>query len=96
MLKQLQYSPMPMEEQVVSIFSCTPPEGRDSWVRPYALNDIGRYEREMLEYIRNSHGEILEAIRTSLKLEEETQQKLIAALDAFAEIFEPSARSAAA
>jgi F-type H+-transporting ATPase subunit alpha len=95
-LKQLQYSPMPMEEQVVSIYSCTPPEGRDSWVRPYALNDIGRYEREMLEYIRNSHGEILEAIRTSQKLEEEAEQKLTAALDAFAEIFEPSARSAAA
>jgi F-type H+-transporting ATPase subunit alpha len=96
MLKQLQYSPMPMEEQVVSIFSCTPPEGRDSWVRPYALNDIGRYEREMLEYIRNSHGEIPEAIRTSQKLEEEVEQKLTAALDAFAEIFEPSTGSVAA
>ena len=33
MLKQPQYSPMPMEEQVVSIFSCTPQEGRESWVR---------------------------------------------------------------
>jgi F-type H+-transporting ATPase subunit alpha len=96
MLKQLQYSPMPMEEQVVSIFSCTPPEGRDSWVRPYELNDIGRYEQEMLEYIHNSHGEILEAIRTSQKLEEEAEQKLIAALDAFAEIFEPSTGSVAA
>jgi F-type H+-transporting ATPase subunit alpha len=96
MLKQLQYSPMPMEEQVVSIYSCTPPEGRDSWVRPYELKDIGRYEREMLEYIHNSHGEILEAIRTSQKLEEEAEQKLTAALDAFAEIFEPSAGSAAA
>ncbi len=96
MLKQLQYSPMPMEEQVVSIYSCTPQEGRDSWVRPYALNDIGRYEREMLEYIRNSYGEILEAIGTSQKLEEEAEQKLVAALDAFAEIFEPSAGSAAA
>jgi F-type H+-transporting ATPase subunit alpha len=96
MLKQLQYSPMPMEEQVVSIFSCTPREDRDSWVRPYELKDIGRYEREMLEYIRNSHGEILEAIRSSQKLEEEAEQKLVAALDAFAEIFEPAAGSAAA
>ena len=64
--------------------------------RPYALNDIGRYEREMLDYIRNSHGEILEAIRSSQKLEEEVEQKLTAALDAFAEIFEPSTGSAAA
>jgi F-type H+-transporting ATPase subunit alpha len=96
MLKQSQYSPMPMEEQVVSIYACTPPEDRDSWVRPYELADLGRYEREMLEYFRNSHGEILEAIRTSQKLEEDVERKLAAALDAFAEIFEPSSRSAAA
>jgi len=96
MLKQLQYSPMPMEEQVVSIFSCTPREDRDSWVRPYPLADVKRYEREMLEYIRNSHGEILEAIRTSQKLEEEIERKLIAALDAFADAFEPSTGRAAA
>jgi F-type H+-transporting ATPase subunit alpha len=96
MLKQPQYSPMPMEEQVVSIYACTPPEGRDSWVRPYELDDLGRYEREMLEFIRNRHGEILEAIRTSEKLDEEVDQKLAAALDTFAETFEPSARSAAA
>ena len=96
MLKQLQYSPMPMEEQVVSIFSCTPREDRDSWVRPYPLADIKRYEHEMLEYIRNSHGGILESIRTSQKLEEETERKLVAALDAFADMFVPSTGKAAA
>jgi F-type H+-transporting ATPase subunit alpha len=96
MLKQPQYSPMPMEEQVISIFACTPREGRDSWVRVYALADLGRYEREMLEYIRQNHGDILETIRTSQKLEDATQQKLVAALDAFAAVFEPSAGSAAA
>jgi F-type H+-transporting ATPase subunit alpha len=96
MLKQPQYSPMPMEEQVISIFSCTPREGRDSWVRAYELADLGRYEREMLEYIRQNHGGILEAIRTSQKLEDETQQQLVAALDAFAGIFEASTGSVAA
>ena len=96
MLKQAQYSPMSMEDQVVSIFSCTPPEGRDSWVRPYGLSDLGRYEREMLEYIRTSHAEILDVIRTSEKLEAETNAKLAAALDAFAEIFQPSTGSVAA
>jgi len=96
MLKQPQYSPMPMEEQVVSIYSCTPREGRDSWVRPYALADLGRYEKEMLEYIRNSHGEILEAIRSTQKLDDAVAQKLTAALDAFADIFQPSTGSVAA
>jgi F-type H+-transporting ATPase subunit alpha len=96
MLKQLQYSPMPMEEQVVSIFACSPADGRDSWVRPYELVDLGRYETEMLEFIRNNHRGILETIASSQKLEAGTAGELAEALDAFAKIFEPSTRSAAA
>ncbi|MEC9000800.1 MAG: F0F1 ATP synthase subunit alpha, partial [Actinomycetota bacterium] len=52
MLKQPQYSPLPMEEQVVSIYSCTPQDDRDSWVRELELEDIGRYESELLELRR--------------------------------------------
>jgi F-type H+-transporting ATPase subunit alpha len=96
MLKQPQYSPMPMEEQVVSILSCTPQEDRDSWVRAYEISDLQRYEREMLEHLRTRHADILETIRTTGKLEAETRQKLVAALDEFGKIFQPSARSAAA
>ena len=96
MLKQPQYAPKPMDEQVVSIYSCTPPEGRDSWVRAYELNDLARYGTEMLEYIRNSHADVLEAIRDSGKLEEDVENKLVAALDAFADVFQPSTQGAAA
>jgi F-type H+-transporting ATPase subunit alpha len=84
---------MPMEEQVVSIFASTPPEGRDSWVRRYALKDIPAYEREMLEYVRTNHGDVLKAIRDSGKLEDDSEQKLAAALDEFADVFQPSSRS---
>jgi F-type H+-transporting ATPase subunit alpha len=90
MLKQPQYSPIPMEEQVVSVYSCTPREERPSWVRQCELGDIQRYEQEMLEFIRANHGDVLKSIRDSGRLEEETEQKLAAALDAFAEIFQPS------
>jgi F-type H+-transporting ATPase subunit alpha len=93
MLKQAQYSPMPMEEQVVSIFACTPQEGRDSWVRSYPLEDIRRYEQEMLEHMRNRHSDILESIRSSQLLEEDVEQKLAAALDEFGEIFQTTARA---
>jgi F-type H+-transporting ATPase subunit alpha len=93
MLKQPQYSPMPMEEQVVSIFASTPPEGRDSWVRSYAIPDISAYEREMLEYVRTNHGDVLKAIRDSGKLEDDVEQKLAAALDEFADVFQPSSGS---
>jgi F-type H+-transporting ATPase subunit alpha len=96
MLKQPQYSPMPMQEQVVSIFSCTPQEGRDSWVRSYEISDIQRYEREMLDFMRTRHADVLEAIRSTGKLEPELKQKLAAALDEFGKIFQPSAGTAAA
>jgi len=90
-LKQGQYSPLQMEEQVVSIFASTPPAGRESWIRQLELTDIQRYEREMLAWMRSSKREILDAIRTSGKFEDSTKQQLIAALDEFAKIFEPTA-----
>jgi F-type H+-transporting ATPase subunit alpha len=96
MLKQLQYSPMPMQEQVVSIYSCMPQEGRDSWVRRYELGDLLRYEREMLEFIRTRHGDILKNIRDKKTLDDETEQKLIAALDEFGNAFQPTKGSQAA
>jgi F-type H+-transporting ATPase subunit alpha len=93
-LKQGQYSPLAMEEQVVSIYASTPqPENnRPSWIRKLELTDVLRYEREMLDWMRSNKGDILEAIRTSGKFESETEQKLVAALDEFANIFQPTAR----
>jgi len=88
MLKQPQYTPMPMAEQVVTIYAATPQAQRDSWIRRYELSDIGRYEREMLEFIRSSHPGILEEIRSSGKFEQASEQKLIAALDAFTNVFQ--------
>jgi len=44
----------------------------------------------MLDWMRSNKGEILSAIRDSGKFEDETEQKLIAALDEFANIFQPT------
>ena len=90
MLKQPQYSPLAMEDQVVAIYASTPQRGRDSWIRAFALEDVGRYEVEMLEWMRSSHSEILEEIASSGKFSEETEQKVVAALDDFGKIFQPS------
>jgi len=89
-LKQPQYAPLKMEEQVVSIYAATPPKGRDSWVRELELEDIGRYESEMLDYMRSNHADVLSEIADSGKLEEATEQKVVAALDAFSNVFQPS------
>jgi F-type H+-transporting ATPase subunit alpha len=88
MLKQGQYQPMPVEEQVISIYVCTPQEERDSWVRGIETEDVGRYEQEVLAYLRAEHADILAGIREGGTLSDENEQKLIGALDAFADIFQ--------
>jgi F-type H+-transporting ATPase subunit alpha len=90
MLKQAQYAPMKMEEQVVSIFAASPRDNRDSWVRGYELGDLLRYESELLDFVRSDHGDILSSIRSTGKLESDVEAKLIEVLDAFAGVFQPT------
>ena len=96
MLKQPQYSPMPMEQQVIAIYAATPQEKRPSWVRDYEVSDIARYERELLEFMATRHGDVVAAIRDSGRLEADAKTKLDAALDEFARVFQPSAGKARA
>ena len=90
MLKQPQYSPLAMEDQVVAIYSATPQKDRDSWIRAYGLEDVARYEQEMLDWTHANYGSIFEAIRDSGKFGDDTEQKLTAALDEFASVFQPT------
>jgi F-type H+-transporting ATPase subunit alpha len=96
MLKQPQYSPMKMEEQVVSLFAASPRADRDSWVRGYGVAELLRYESELLDFVRQNHADTLSAIRETGKLDPDAEAKLIAALDAFAGIFQPSSTESGA
>jgi F-type H+-transporting ATPase subunit alpha len=95
-LKQSQYKPLPVEEQVVSIYSATPKPPRPSWIRQYALSDLGRYEEEMLGFMRTNGADVLKTIRETGLLAEDTEAKLSALLDRFAELFQPTAKTEAA
>ncbi len=88
MLKQPQYKPLAMEEQVVVIYASTPQKERDSWIRTLDLGDVARYEDELLAYLHSNHAGVLEAIHETGKFESETEVKLIAALDEFATVFQ--------
>ncbi len=90
MLKQGQYQPLPAAEQVVAIYSATPPPGRKSWVRDLEVGDILRYERELLAYLRANHAALLAKIAESGQLGEAEDKALAAALDQFASHFQPS------
>ena len=47
----------------------------------------------MLDYVRSNHGDVLKAMRDTGKLEEENEQQLVAALNAFADIFQPTRKA---
>jgi len=82
LLKQAQYSPASMEEQVVVIYA-----GTNGFVDDYPISVLGRYERELLGFLKARKKEILEEIRTSGKLEGDTEKRLRDALTEFAKQF---------
>ncbi|HTQ18097.1 F0F1 ATP synthase subunit alpha [Mycobacterium sp.] len=71
LLKQPQYQPMPVEEQVVSIFL-----GTGGHLDSVPVEDVKRFEAELLDHMRASEEAFLEGIRTTQKLGEEEEQKL--------------------
>ena len=72
LLKQNQYSPLTVAEQVVSIFT-----GVSGYLDDIELNKIKKFESDLLEKISNQHPDILENINTSGKLEDEIKNKLV-------------------
>ncbi len=83
LLKQPQYSPFPVEEQVVSIWA-----GTQGKLDPVPLEDIRRFESEFIEYLRREHGGLLETIRESREFSDDTAESLDDAYTTFAEQFE--------
>ena len=82
LLKQGQYSPLPVEEQVVSIFA-----GVNGYLDNIATTDVTRFEEQFLGEVRAKHADVLEAIRNEKKLSDDTISSLKSILDAFAKSF---------
>ncbi|MBO9510124.1 F0F1 ATP synthase subunit alpha [Erythrobacter sp. A6_0] len=82
LLKQRQFSPMPVEEQVVSIYA-----GTNGYLDTIETNRVTEYEAAMLSYMRSEHADVLETIRTTGKFEDDTKSKVVSALDTFAKQF---------
>jgi F-type H+-transporting ATPase subunit alpha len=85
LLKQGQYAPFPVEEQVVSIWT-----GTTGKLDAVPTVDVRRFESEFLEYLRAGHKGIFDTIRESGAFDEDTEQELEKAYDAFTDQFETS------
>jgi F-type H+-transporting ATPase subunit alpha len=82
LLKQPQFSPLKVEEQVVVIYA-----GTRGYLDGIAVNAVGRFEKEFLTLMRTDHADVLDAIRTSKQLAPDTEQKLKSILETFAKRF---------
>jgi len=82
LLKQPQFSPMPVEEQVASIFA-----GTNGFIDGIEVSAVTRYEAAMLSYLRSEHGDILKTIRETKQLDDDTAAKLKGALTEFGKTF---------
>jgi len=82
LLKQPQYAPVPVEEQVLSIFA-----GTRGYLDKIPLNKVGEYEKRMLAEVKANDPSIVEAIRKEGAISGDTEKKLLAFLDTFGKSF---------
>jgi F-type H+-transporting ATPase subunit alpha len=78
LLKQYQYSPMTVAEQVISVFT-----GVRGYLDDIELNKIKNFETEILDKIKNEKPEIIDSIQLSGKLEEDVENSLIQIIEEY-------------
>jgi F-type H+/Na+-transporting ATPase subunit alpha len=82
LLKQPQFSPLKMEEQVCVIYA-----GVNGYLDPIPVNRVRAFEDGLLGALRTEHGDILKEIREARDLSDATTAKLKGAVDAYAKAF---------
>jgi F-type H+-transporting ATPase subunit alpha len=82
LLKQSQFSPLKVEEQVVVIYA-----GVNGYLDGVQTSDVGRFEQGLLETVHTKHAEVLDAIRAEKALSDTTEAALKDIVDAYAGSF---------
>jgi F-type H+-transporting ATPase subunit alpha len=86
-LKQPQYAPFKVEEQIALIYAAT--NGFLDTVPEY---DVRRYESELMDFLRQKHGAALAKINEAKALKDDVKKALVDALTEFKAIFKPSTK----
>ncbi len=82
LLKQPQYSPMLMDEQVASVFA-----GVNGYMDSLPIEKVKAFETGLLAFLKNKRPEILKDIRDKNDLTDDNKTKLVAAIEEFAKTF---------
>ncbi|MHB8288053.1 MAG: F0F1 ATP synthase subunit alpha [Acidimicrobiales bacterium] len=83
LLKQAQNAPMPVEEQVIAIFA-----GSNGYLDEVPVSEVGRFEEELIDYVKANKPGLLSHIATTGTLPDEEDLK--SGLDEFAASFDPT------
>ncbi|WP_371363154.1 ATP synthase subunit alpha [Sporomusa rhizae] len=81
-LKQPQYVPMPVEEQVIVIFS-----GINGYLDDVAIEDVTKFEQDLLKFMRSNYAEVAKTIREKKNIDSETEAALKKAIKEFKDTF---------
>ncbi len=84
-LKQNQYTPLPVEKQIVVIFAAT-----NGYVDDYPPEDLVRYEQELYSFFETRHPDVLNAISEKKVLDDALKAKVQSALNELKDLFVPS------
>jgi F-type H+-transporting ATPase subunit alpha len=85
LLKQPQYSPLPVERQVIVVWA-----GTSGNLDDVPIEDIGRFQAQFLDFLGSSRSGVYDAIRESSDLSDDTANELKSAIDEFRRGFETS------
>jgi F-type H+-transporting ATPase subunit alpha len=81
-LKQAQYEPQAVENQVVTVFAAT-----NGFTDGYDVPSLGRYETELASFMKDKHGSVLALLREKKTIDDDVKAKLTAALEEFKGVF---------
>ena len=82
LLKQPQFSPMPVEEQVISIYA-----GTKGYLDKIPVGKVNEFERRMLADLKTRHPDVLAGIRDAREMKPDVEKSLVGFLDGFAKNF---------
>jgi F-type H+-transporting ATPase subunit alpha len=82
LLKQPQYSPLPVEDQVITIFA-----GVNGYLDTIPTKDVKRFEKEMLTYMHGKHSSLMDELKNGKKITDEIKAELQKIMEKFAKSF---------
>ncbi len=88
LMKQPQYSPLSVENQVISFFAAT-----NGFLDAIPETDVRRYERELIEFMHGKYGALVAEIAKEKQVKEGAKKQMLEALTEFKAVFEPSKKA---